>query len=564
VSIDSQPPEEEAPDAATPADRGEREARTGGGARRSRHKKADGAIGADSASITDSGVDERTAGEEPINVQEAALAEIGGMKFYQRGDLTEGTIVQIKDDSLVVDIGTKTEGIIARAEVSVDASPDLSEFSVGDKVSAVVLSEDEDGTYHLSKRRADQKLVWEKVDESFKEGTRIRATGFRAVKGGLLVNIGTIAFLPQSLVDIRRVDDLEPLVGEKFEVKVVEYDREAQPHPKIVVSRRAVLEEDLTKERDRLYDSLDVGSVVDGKVVKVTNYGAFIDVGGLQGLLHISEMSLGRIRHPIDVMKEGDTIKVKVLKIDKKRKRISLGRRDLLPNPWETIRERYRSGMVVEGTVVRTTEFGAFVRLDDYFEGLAHISELVDNKISHAKEVFDVGDKVNVFIMNVDKKNKRIKLSVRRAAEAQRKAEVAEFMRSQGDLENVFAAQLQEALRDSEIDLPSLSEAAEEVKAAEEPEPVEAEPEEPVAASTALAEAAEEPDMAEAETSSESSEAEAEGPADEPAASEEEPSAEAEAVAEPESPEEKEESPSGEAEQSEEKLESEMNGTPLE
>ena len=412
---------------------------------------------------------------EAVNPQEAALAEMGAMKVYHRGDLVEGTIVQVGDDSLIIDIGTKTEGIIKREEISIGPNPDMSEFSVGDGISAVVIAEeDEEGQYQLSKRRADQRLVWDIVDISFTKGARIQATGFRAVKGGLLVDIGTIAFLPQSLMDICRVDDLEPFVGEKFEVKVVEYEREAKPHPKIVVSRRAVMEEDLTRERDGLYDSLSVNSVVDGRVVKLTNYGAFVDVGGLQGLLHISEMSLGRIKHPNDVMKEGDTIKVKILKVDKKRKRISLGRRELLPNPWENIHERYKPGMVVEGVVVRTADFGAFIRLDDYFEGLAHISELVDNKISHAKEVFNQGDKVSVLVMNVDRKNRRIKLSVRRAADAQRRTEVAEFMRSQGDLQNVFAAQLQAALQESELEFPSVGEApaeSEPVQETSEPAP---------------------------------------------------------------------------------------------
>jgi len=388
---------------------------------------------------------------KPVHPQEAALAEMGAMKIYNLGDLVEGTIVQVSSDSLIIDIGTKTEGIIKREEIGIGPTPDLAGFAVGDKVSAVVIKEDDEGQYELSKRRADQRLVWAIVDKSHKQGDRISATGFRAVKGGLLVDIGTIAFLPQSLVDIRRIDDLEPLVGQKFDVKVVDYDRDAKPHPKIVVSRRAVLEEDLTQERDQLYDSLESGSVVDGKVIKLTNYGAFVDVGGLQGLLHISEMSLGRINHPSEVMKEGDTIKVKVLKLDKKRKRISLGRRDLLPNPWDVITDKFKPGMVVEGTVVRTADFGAFVKIDDYFEGLAHISELVDNKISHAKEVFSPGDKVNVLIMNIDKRARRIKLSIRRAVDAQRKAEVAEFMKSQGDLENVFASQLQDALAESEL-----------------------------------------------------------------------------------------------------------------
>ena len=399
---------------------------------------------------------------DPTNLQEAALAEMGEMKVYNRGDLIEGTVVQVTDDSLIVDIGTKTEGIIPREEISIGPVTSLGNFAVGDKIKSVVIEEDEEGTYRLSKRRADQLLVWEVVDESFKTGSRITATGFRAVKGGLLVDIGTIAFLPQSLLDIRRIDDMEEFVGQEFEVKVVEYDREAKPHPKIVVSRRACLEEDLTKERDAVYDGLEGGSVVDGKVVKLTNYGAFIELGGIQGLLHISEMSLGRIKHPSEVMKEGDTIKVKIIKVDKKRKRISLGRRELLPNPWDVIGEKYKSGMVVEGTVVRTADFGAFVKLDDYFEGLAHISELVDNKISHAKEVFNPGDKVSVLIMNIDRKNRRIKLSVRRAADAQRRSEVDAFMKNQGDLDNIFAMRLQEAVAEGKIDLEGTEEKTEE------------------------------------------------------------------------------------------------------
>jgi len=513
--------------------------------------------------------EEPVAAPEPVNPTEAALAAMGDLKVYKRGELVEGTIVQVLDDALVIDIGTKTEGMIKREEIGIGPSPDLSSFAVGDKVKSVVISEDEEGAYHLSKRKADQMLVWEKVEESQKDGTRISASGFRAVKGGLLVDIGTIAFLPQSLVDIRRVDDMEPYVGQKFDVRVIEYDREAKPHPKIVVSRRAVIEEDLTRERDGLYDSLEPGAVIDGKVIKLTNYGAFVDVGGLQGLLHISEMSLGRIKHPSEVMKEGDTIKVKVLKIDKRKKRISLGRRDLLPNPWSEIKDKFKPGMVVEGVVVRTAEFGAFIKLDDYFEGLAHISELVDNKISHAKEVFSAGDKVNVYIMNIDRKNKRIKLSVRRAADAQRKAEVAEFMKAQGDLENVFASQLQQALAESELDLPSKEETekseetsepetpVEKTEDTEKPEEVEEEPE-------VVAESEPEPEPAvepEAEVKEESADAEE----TEPEVKAEEEPAVAEETTSEESPEE---NPDTETEATEKPAESSLtdpgeNGTPL-
>jgi small subunit ribosomal protein S1 len=406
---------------------------------------------------------------EPKKLQDAALDAMGSLKFYQRNDLVEGTIVQVTDDQLIVDIGTKTEGIIPRDEIGLDSSPDMSEFAVGDPIKAVVIKEeDEEKPYILSKRRADQLLVWDKVEESMKEGSRIDAVGFRAVKGGLLVDIGAIAFLPQSLLDIKRIDDMEGLVGQKFEVKVVEYDREAQPHPKIVVSRRAVIEEDLTHERDEIYDHIEQGKVVDGTVTKLTNYGAFVDVGGIEGLLHISEMSLGRIRHPDEVMKEGDVIKVKILKVDKKKKRVSLGRRELLPNPWESVNERYKPGMVVEGVVVRTA-----------FEGLAHISELVDNKISHAKEVFNPGDKVSVLVMAIDKRAKRIKLSVRRAADSQRRSEVDAFMRSQGDLGDIFGMKLKEAM--AGIDLKYEDTVEEPAPPAPEP-PVETAPVEPESA----------------------------------------------------------------------------------
>ena len=256
-------------------------------------------------------------------------------------------------------------------------------------------------------------------------------------------------------------------IGDKIEVKILDYDKasgkvalgykQLKPNPWELVEQK-----------------YPIDSRVTGKVVNITNYGAFIDVGGIQGLLHISEMSFGRIKHPSEVMKEGDTIKVKVLKIDKKKKRISLGRRDILPNPWETVTQKFKPGQVVEGVVVRTADFGAFIKLDDYFEGLAHISELVDNKISHAKEVFNPGDRVNVLIMNVDRKNKRIKLSVRRAAEAERRREVEAFMKEQGDLENVFAARLQEALSDSDLEIAEEEKVEEPVKAEDEPEVAEA------------------------------------------------------------------------------------------
>ncbi len=531
--------------------------------------------------------------EEPVNPIEQALAQMDAMKTHKRGDLIEGTIVQVAEDELIVDIGTKTEGIIKRDEISIGPNPNMGDFAVGDKVSVVIIDEDEEGQCKLSKRRADQRLVWAKVEESLKEGTRLQATGFRAVKGGLLVDIGTIAFLPQSLIDIRRIDDLEQYVGQKFDVKVVDYDRDAKPHPKIVVSRRVILEEDLTRERDHLYDSLDVGTVVDGKVIKMTNYGAFVDVGGLQGLLHISEMSLGRIKHPSEVMKEGDTIKVKILKLDKNKKRISLGRRELLPNPWDTITDKFKAGTVVEGIVVRTADFGAFIKLDDYFEGLAHISELVENKISHAKEVFNQGDKVNVQILNIDKKNRRIKLSVKRAVDAQRRAEVAEFMKGQGDLQNVFATQLQDALKDADIDLSAESEApkeketkaaapesteetpAEETPAEETPsEETPAEPEK----STALAEAPDSEtkpveDKAAATEPVEDAKPEAtpEAPDEEPAAETEastkeaEASAEeAEAPAEPEVKKVKSKKAPAKKTDPDVKLGSEMDGTPIE
>jgi len=587
VSIDPQSPQEESPEATELTGSEEKEEKQSTSPEPA--KKPDGP--------------ETESESGPLDAQEAALAAMGAMKFYKRGDLVEGSIVQVSDDSLIIDIGTKTEGIIPREEISVEPNPDMKEFNVGDKVNAVVISEDDEGTYKLSKRRADQKLVWEKVEESRKEGARLEATGFRAVKGGLLVNIGTIAFLPQSLIDIRRVDDLEPFVGKKLQVKVVEYDREAKPHPKIVVSRRAVIEEDLTRERDQIYDTLKSGAVVDGKVIKLTNYGAFIDVGGLQGLLHISEMSLGRIRHPSDVMKEGETIKVKILKIDKRKKRISLGRRDLLPNPWEVIGEKFKPGMVVEGSVVRTADFGAFIKLDDYFEGLAHISELVENKISHAKEVFSPGDKVNVLIMNIDRKNRRIKLSVRRAAEAQRKTEVDEFMKSQGDLGNMFGSQLQEALKESEMELPSHEEVKEdekvesveedktetpetveeskaeekvqaapepvEVKTEETPEPVETKTEETPEPEEEKAEepVTPEPEVAKAEETPEPEEEKAEEPVAAEAEAETDQQPESEEVkAEPEATAEEPEkaNPNDEASVEQDSLSPEMNGTPLE
>jgi ribosomal protein S1 len=383
-------------------------------------------------STKDDSGDERS--EDSQDQAELMMGEMGGPKIYKIGDKVVGKVVQVKDDSLVVNIGTKNEGIVPREELSFVPNPSTEHYEPGDEIEMVVIRQADDDTYYLSKKRAEEEKAWQAVEEAYANGTRLKAVGSQVVNAGLILDMGIRGFMPLSHSDIKRID-VADLVGKEFEVKVLEYNKDARPQ-RLVVSRRACLEEDLTRERDKLYENFKPGDVVKGKVEKLTNFGAFINLGGVTGLLHISQMSRRRISDPGEVVKMGEEIDVKIIDIDREKRKIRLTRRELLPDPWDEIEKKYRPGDVVDGIVVRVTSFGAFVKIDNYFEGLAHISELVDNKINHAKEVFSPGDKVPVMILEIDTKRKRIRLSAKKAVEKQARSEVDAFLKDQEDITN--------------------------------------------------------------------------------------------------------------------------------
>ena len=382
------------------------------------------------------------------NAEKGFPEDFGEMKSYKKGDIISGKIVEIRPDAVLIDIQTKSEGILNKEEVSFAPNPTTDIFTAGEEIDVMVIEERE-MDYTLSKRRVDEKKIWDRVAVALEENKRLTGKIIASVNGGLIIDIGGRAFLPQSQIDLKRVDEIEKLVGEDVEVKVLEHDREKN---RLVVSRRMCLEEDLEKEKFEAFDTIKQGTVIEGKVEKIVDYGVFVNIGnGVTGLLHVSELSWERVENPRSILKIGDVLEVKVLKIDREKKKISLSRKATLAEPWDLVNEKFKAGTIAEGEVTRVSSFGAFIKLDDYFEGLAHISELVDQRIAHAKEVFSPGDKVTVLILDVDRKRKRIRLSVKKALEKQTEREISSFLKMQGELDNTLGSRFGDALSDSSL-----------------------------------------------------------------------------------------------------------------
>lgn len=344
---------------------------------------------------------------------EAQLAE--GVKPIRRGEIVSGTVVQINENEVLVDVGGKSEGIVPLSELSARGQVNPREVvQVGDTISVYVLKvENEEGHPILSKKRADREVCWEKLEEAFKNKSRLEATVIDVVKGGLLVDVGIKGFVPASLVERGYVEDLNFYLGKKLRLKVIEVDRKKN---KAVLSQKAVLEEEFAEKRQETWESLAEGQIRHGVVRRLTNFGAFIDIGAIDGLLHVSEMSWGRVEHPSDLLHEGQEVDVKILEVDRERGRVSLGMKYLQPNPWDTAAERYPVGSIVKGKVLRTASFGAFVEVEPGIEGLVHISQLADFHVAKTEDVISVGDIISVKVLSVDPKAQRMSLSLREAA----------------------------------------------------------------------------------------------------------------------------------------------------
>ena len=340
----------------------------------------------------------------------------GTLTDFDEGDLIDGTVVKIEHDEVLVDIGFKSEGVIPARELSIRKDADPSEVvSLGDKLEALVLQkEDKDGRLILSKKRAEYERAWSRIEEKFQSGENVEGEVIEVVKGGLILDIGLRGFLPASLVDLRRVKDLHSYMGTSIEARVIEMDRNRN---NVVLSRRVVLEESRKAERTEILSKLKPGMRLKGTVSSIVDFGAFVDLGGIDGLVHISELSWNHVNHPSEVVKVGDEVEVEVLDVDLQRERISLGLKQTTPDPWIQLVENYPVGTIVDGKVTKIVPFGAFVELGDSIEGLVHISEMAGRHIDTPAQVVHAGDDVKVKVMEINPERRRISLSMKAAAE---------------------------------------------------------------------------------------------------------------------------------------------------
>ena len=322
-------------------------------------------------------------------------------------------MVRIDPDEVLLDIGYKSEGVIPTKELSIRHDVDPSEeVSIGDELEALVLQkEDKEGRLILSKKRAQYERAWGRIEEVMESGGTIEGPVIEVVKGGLILDIGLRGFLPASLVDLRRVRDLHPFVGQALECKIIELDRNRN---NVVLSRRAFLEESQSESRKKVLESLQPGERRTGKVSSIVNFGAFVDLGGVDGLVHVSELSWRHVEHPGEVVTVGEDVEVEVLDIDLDRERVSLSLKATQEDPWKEFERKYNAGEVIEGEVTKLVPFGAFVRVSEDIEGLVHISELSEAHVESAEEVVSVGDRVRVKVVDVDVSRRRISLSMRR------------------------------------------------------------------------------------------------------------------------------------------------------
>lgn len=335
------------------------------------------------------------------------------LKSIKEGEVVAGEIVQVDKEYVLVDIGYKSEGQIPIREF-VDAEGNLA-ANVGDKIEVLLeRREDDEGVIRLSKEKAAKMKVWDKIREIYENDGTVKGTILSRVKGGLSVDIGLQAFLPGSQVDLRPIRDMDSLVGMEHEFKIVKYNKR---RGNIVLSRRAILEAERVALKDKTLEIIEEGSVLRGIVKNITDYGLFIDLGGIDGLVHITDMSWGRVGHPSEMHKAGDEIEVKVLSFDKERERVSLGIKQLVPDPWSQVEKKYPIGARITGRVVSLTDYGAFIEVEQGVEGLIHVSEMSwTRKVRHPSQLLSIGDMVEAIVLNMDIARKRISLGMKQVA----------------------------------------------------------------------------------------------------------------------------------------------------
>ena len=348
---------------------------------------------------------------------EAFMAAVDAtIKYFNDGDIVSGTVVKVDRDEVLLDIGYKTEGVIPAKELSIkhDVDP-FDVVQVGDEIEALVQQkEDKEGRLILSKKRAQYERAWGTIEKIKEEDGVVSGSVIEVVKGGLIVDIGLRGFLPASLVEMRRVRDLQPYVGMELEAKIIELDKNRN---NVVLSRRAWLEQTQSEVRQTFLNQLQKGQIRKGVVSSIVNFGAFVDLGGVDGLVHVSELSWKHIDHPNEVVEVGTPVTVEVLEVDMDRERVSLSLKATQEDPWQTFARLHQIGQIVPGKVTKLVPFGAFVRVGDGIEGLVHVSELAERHVEIPEQVVSVGDDVMVKVIDIDLERRRVSLSLKQANE---------------------------------------------------------------------------------------------------------------------------------------------------
>jgi small subunit ribosomal protein S1 len=333
---------------------------------------------------------------------------------FNKGDIIEGTIVRIDRNEVMVDVGFKSEGVIPSRELSVRKSVNPKDLvNEGDKIQALVLDkEDDEGRLILSVKRAIYEKAWGDIQEISDNDKSVKGTVIESVKGGLIVDIGVRGFLPASLIDVRRVKELTSYIGEEIEAKILELDRQRN---NIVLSRKAHLEQEQSGERQSFLENLEVGNIKEGKISSIVNFGAFVDIGGMDGLVHVSELSWRHVENPNEIVNVGDIVKVKVLEIDNDKERISLSIKQVTEDPWLDFELQYKQDDIVDGDVTKVVPFGAFVTIGKGVEGLVHVSEISVDKVDSPELALSIGQKVKIKITELDIPKRRVNLSIKQA-----------------------------------------------------------------------------------------------------------------------------------------------------
>src|SRR6187455_595194 len=355
--------------------------------------------------------------ERDLTPEELIEALEASFKDFKDGDIVEGEVVKIDRDEVLLDIGYKSEGVIPAKELSIRHDVKPAEIvKVGEHMEALVLQkEDKEGRLILSKKRAQYERAWGRIEEVMQSGQTIKGPVIEVVKGGLILDIGLRGFLPASLVDLRRVRDLQPFVGTELECKIIELDRNRN---NVVLSRRAFLEESQSEGRKTFLQNLQKGERRKGTVSSIVNFGAFVDLGGVDGLVHVSELSWKHVDHPSEVVAVGQEVEVEVLDVDLERERVSLSLKATQEDPWKEFERTSQAGAIIDGTVTKLVPFGAFVRVAQGIEGLVHISEISHEHVDTPESVLSVGDEVQVKVVDVDVSRRRVSLSMRQVTPA--------------------------------------------------------------------------------------------------------------------------------------------------